>query len=682
MMTSHNNNKKDKKGIFKKYMQTKLAFLFIVITLALIALSASLANIVQAEGDDYRQIVMSQQDYRSRTIPFRRGDIIDRNGTYLATSERVYNLILDPKVILANEGINKNATLDALVESFGYDRAELETILETKNESSYVPYEKQIPYETVEAYRQYVAAKNEEFSKAKDEQGNRIRYRISVSGVWFQEEYKRKYPNNNLASYAIGFSRTDGTEALWGGLEQQYNSVLIGTNGREYGYLNDEAQLERVIKPAENGQTIMSTIDVKVQGILEKHIQNYLDTVGAKNVAAIAMDPNNGEILGMASNRGFDPNNPWDLAPYFSEEQIAAMSEEDKVNNLNGIWRNFSISDAYEPGSTAKVFTIAAALDEGKINTNIVFQCDGVELVGPWKIKCSNKYGHGEVSLTQSLMVSCNDALMQIGRIVGKTKFTEYQKLFGFGERTGIDLPGETRGILHSVDTMGEADLLTNSFGQNYTVSMVQMASAYASLINGGSYYEPHMVKRIVDEKGSVIKTIEPNLIRETVSAATGDFIKDALFQTVEGGTGSLAHIDGYEIAGKTGTAEKTPRDKTRYLLSFCGFAPYDNPQILLYVIVDEPNIPHQDDSKQATGIFHDIMAELLPYLNVFPLAGSEPAPAEEAGSEAPAEGETPAAEEPTTAPEAPAGESEPSEPEEDNEPLPDILPTEEAPTE
>ncbi len=289
----------------------------------------------------------------------------------------------------------------------------------------------------------------------------------------------------------------------------------------------------------------------------------------------------------------------------------------------NQMWRNFCVNDTYEPGSPAKPMTVAAGLEEGVISQNDTFLCDGGQDVGGYRIKCSNIYGHGILTLEQSLMKSCNDAMMQIAAKLGVQRFAKYQKLFGMGQKTGIDLPGEAYGLIYNADNMGPTDLAVNSFGQSYNSTMIQMAAAFASVINGGSYYEPHVVKQILNDQGSVVKKIEPNLVRETVSQSTSDFIRHALFMTVddEEGTGKAGRVAGYKVGGKTGTAEKLPRSAHNYLVSFCGFAPADDPQLLMYVVIDTPNLPgkEQAHSTFATEVFQKIMAEALPYLNVFP---------------------------------------------------------------
>ncbi len=625
-------------------MQEKLAVTFLVILLALFALSVVLYRIVDENNEDYTKIVLSQHStYDSRTIPYRRGDIVDRNGTYLATSQKVYNLILDPKQICSKEENYLNTTVDALVQVFGYDRAELLNTITSKKESQYIRYERRLPYD-----------KKEEFENLK-KQINDANYAAGevyrVKGVWFEDEYQRLYPYESLACNVIGFANSDGAGGN-GGIEQYYNSQLIGTNGREYGYLNDDSNVEAVIKPAENGNTVVSTIDVNVQNLVEKRIRQWNTETGSKQIGVVVMNPQNGEILAMATDKTYDLNNPRDLSAIYTDEEWEAMTDQEKSDAWNRQWRNFCVSDTFEPGSPSKVFTVAGALEEGIINDNTYFTCDGYYTVAGKNVKCTAylKGGHGTIRTDETLMVSCNDAMMQMAAMQEKTTFKKYQDLFNLGAKTGIDLPGEAdaRTLVYSLEKMGPMDLATNSFGQNYNCTMVQMAAAFSSVINGGSYYEPHVVKQVLNENGSVVMKNDGQLVRETVSESTSKSIRDALVRTVAEGTGKAAQVPGYEIGGKTGTAEKYPRKQGNYVVSFCGFAPADNPQVLVYVAIDEPAVEDQAHSSYASGVFSQIMGDILPYLNIFPtteIPGEDPEvqsqlPKEEGITEKPVDGE------------------------------------------
>lgn len=614
-----------KKKILKRYMQEKLAVTVVVIMLALLALSGVLYHIVDTNNEDYTRVVLTQRsNYDSRTIPYRRGDIVDRNGTYLATSDKVYNVIIDATQIYAKEERYLNPTVDALVQCFGYDRAELLETLNSQKTSPYIRYERRVSHEKkeeFEALKQQINDANSKSDKTDPHHDER------VYGVWFEEEYKRLYPYNSLACNVIGFASGDGTTGS-GGIEQYYNDMLIGNNGREYGYLNDESNKEIVIKPARNGYKVVSTIDVNVQTMVENRIAQWQAETGSEHIGILVMDPRNGEILAMADEKNYDLNNPRDLSGSYTEAQLAEMTDEQKVDAMSQMWRNFCVSDTFEPGSPSKVLTVATALEENVINSNSYFYCDGFQHVGGFNIKCTayRKGGHGELSLTETIMQSCNDAMMQIAALTGKENFYKYQSMFNLGAKTGIDLPGEASAssLVYRVDTTQPSALATNAFGQNYNCTMVQMAAAFASCINGGYYYEPHVVKQILNENGTVIQKNDGVLVRETVSDSTSRFLRNALLMTVEEGTGAAAKVEGYAIGGKTGTAEKVGRNHQDYVVSFCGIAPTDDPKVLVYVVIDEPHVEDQAHSTFASGVFAQVMGDILPYLNVFPTGDVE----------------------------------------------------------
>lgn len=609
------NNRRSKKKVLLRFMQEKLAITVVVVMLALIALIGVLYHLVDTNNEEYTRTVLAQRSsYDSRTIPYRRGDIVDRNGTYLATTEKVYNVIIDASQIYSNEERYLQTTVDALVECFGYNRTELMETLSEQKSSPYIRYERRISYEKKEEFENLKTQINTANVKADK--------KARVHGIWFEEEYRRLYPYGTLADNVVGFSSGDGTTGS-GGIEQYYNDMLIGNNGREYGYLNDESNKEVVIKPAQNGYQIVSTLDINIQSMVERRVEQWMSRTGSDHIGIIVMNPNNGEIYAMADEKVFDLNNPRDLSKTYSQAELVKMSDEDKVAALSQMWRNFCVSDTYEPGSPSKILTVASALEENIVNANNYFYCDGVQHVGGFDIKCNawRKGGHGELSLAETLMQSCNDAMMQIAAMEGKKLFAKYQSMFNMGSKTGIDLPGEASAatLIYREDNMNASSLATNAFGQNYNCTMVQMAAAFASAINGGYYYEPHVVKQILNESGSVVQKNDSILVRETVSDSTSRFLRDALYLTVSEGTGSAAAVEGYSIAGKTGTAEKAGRNKQDYVVSFCGFAPADEPEVLVYVVIDEPHVKDQAHSTFASEVFSQVMQDILPYLNVFP---------------------------------------------------------------
>ena len=601
---------------FSKRMQKKLVMLFVAIVLAFVFLVGRITYINAASGDKYTKVVLDQQQYDSRTIPFKRGDIVDRNGTKMATSERVYNVILDVKVMMSDKDYIE-PTIEVLKDCFGIEEDKVRELMDKSPSSRYNILQKGVDY-----------AKAKEFEKIdKDDK----KY-PDVKGIWLEEDYIRTYPYNTLASDVIGFT-VDGNVGS-NGIEASYNSILNGTDGREYGYLDDSSSFERTVKEADNGSTVVSTIDLQVQNIVEKHILEFNDEhknettpgEGSKNTAVIVMNPQNGEILAEASYPNYDLNNPRDMSKYYSEEELAAMPDDEKIEKLNELWNNFCISDTYEPGSTFKPFTIAAGLETGILTGDENYVCGGVLHVGDHDIHCSNRDGHGPQTLKQSLENSCNVALMEIGQSIGTEEFCRYQKLFGFGEYTGIDLPGEgsTEGLLYTPENMDAASLATNAFGQNFNVTMTQMVAAFSSLINGGDYYKPHVVKQIQDDNGNVTENRDPVLMKKTVSKETSDILKDYMLGVVQEGTGSLAAVEGYDVGGKTGTAEKLPRGNGKYLVSFIGYAPQENPEVVVYVVVDEPNVPGQASSSYATELSSKMMTEIFPYLGIEKSADAE----------------------------------------------------------
>lgn len=594
---------------FSKTMQRKLVMLFAAIVLAFVFLVGRITYINAASGDKYTKLVLDQQQYGSRTIPFKRGDIVDRNGTKIATSERIYNVILDMKVMLSKEEYIE-PTIQVLEDCFGIAEEDVRTLMDKNPTGRYNILKKGVDYATAQKFNK-IESDSEKYP--------------NVKGIWLEEDYVRKYPYNTLASDVIGFT-VDGNVGS-NGIEASYNSILNGTDGREYGYQDESTSFEQTVKEPENGQTVMSTIDLQVQSIVEKHILEFNEEhknqaregEGSLNTAVIVMNPQNGEILAEASYPNYDLNNPRDLTKYYTEEQIEAMSDEEKLDALNSLWNNFCVSDTYEPGSTFKPFVISAGLETGVLTGEESYICGGVLHVGDHDIHCSNRDGHGTQTLKRALENSCNVALMQIGESMGAEEFTRYQELFGFGEMTGIDLPGEasTEGLLYEAENMDAASLATNAFGQNFNVTMTQLVASFCSLVNGGNYYEPHVVKQIQDENGNVTETKDPVLVRKTISKETSDIIKDYMYGVVEEGTGKSAAVEGYAIGGKTGTAEKLPRRNGKYLVSFIGYAPQENPQVVVYVVVNEPNAQGQANSGFATELASKIMGEIFPYLGI-----------------------------------------------------------------
>jgi len=607
-MKNNRNVKNKKSKIVLKKIRKKINFVFFIVGILLLILATKIYLINHNNGDKYSKQVLDHQQYTSTALPYKRGQIIDRNGTILAYSEKVYNLILDPKVILSDD-LYKEPTLNALILCFNLKIEDLENIIATKPNSHYEKLLKNLTGDQIAAFKELVA----------DAEHNQ-----NIKGAWFEDSYIRKYPFSSLACDAIGFATPSSGGEI--GLENYYNDNLSGTDGVTYGYVDEDLDIENTTKDPIDGDNLITTIDFSVQSIIEKHIKAFNTTYGSKNTAIIVMNPNNGEILGMASYPVFDLNNPRDLTAHYTADQLAKMSDTDTNTALYSIWNNFSVSSIFEPGSTFKPFTVTAALEQNAITKNDTFICKGYqEIPGTDSIKCwlTTGGGHGTETLEQTLMNSCNPAMMQIAAKLGAASFADYQARFGFGQKTGIDLPSEEAGILKP-STMSPVDLASNAFGQNFDVNMVQMVAGFSSLINGGNYYLPHIVKRIEKNNGQVIKSIDSTLVRQTITKSTSELIKQYLKATVDEGTAKKAKIQGYSIGGKTGTAEKYPRKNGKYVISFMGFAPAENPKFIIYVVIDEPNVDI-GSSAPAVTLSNEILTDLLPYMNVFNDADEAP---------------------------------------------------------
>lgn len=623
------NGKKNRK--FLSRMKKRVIICFGLFMACFVILVLQMIRINAKKGKEYEQRVLSQQSYKSTTIPYKRGDILDSNGSVLATSKMVYNLILEPKNILEKDEY-KEATVKALQQCFGFTDTDIADFL-SNEDSYYVIARKNIEYDKYKEFNDYLDS----------DEGRYVR------GVYFEEQYKRVYPNGKLGCHLLGFT-VSGNVGMYG-VEGEYNDYLNGYNGRSYSYLNDDYSVNREVEPAVNGYNLVTSIDATIQTAVQEVCDKYMEDIGAKNVSVLVMDPDNSNILALYNSHQFDPNDAYDLESvryqyetlsesiddYDGKEIVYEggytsfddfkenASDDEKVNALNKVWRNFAVSDFFEPGSTFKTFTIAGALEEGHVTENDMFVCDGGETRDKYRINCISWWwgGHGEQTLSQTLENSCNDAMMQIAQIEGRTDFAKYQDLFGFGQATNIDIPGEPDDVscssaIYQEDRLNEVELATSSFGQGITVSMIQLGTAFCSVINGGYYYEPSIVRKIVDDNGNIIEEKENVLVRKTISEEVSAIMRDELHNVVLYGGGRAAAIDGYTIGGKTGTAEKVPRNNGKYLISFIGFAPVDDPQVVIYVIVDEPNIEYQNSCPYAKQIFVGIAEQIFPYMNIY----------------------------------------------------------------
>lgn len=616
-----------------KKMKIKLAGVFGCSLLALVGLLVGITWINAKSGNKYTQQVLtqSQQQYTDTTVPFRRGSITDRNGTMLANSVKVYNLVLDC-VEINNNDKYKDPTKAALEEYFDIEQDVVDGLLtnEETKDSRYQILKKEVTMDERRAFEESL-----EVPESKEEQEalgeEEITRRQRVKGVYFEDTYKRIYPLGSLACDVIGFTDA-GDTATWG-LEGYYNSTLNGTNGRTFGYLSDNSSLEQNIIDPVNGKNLTTTLDATIQEIVEKYISAFDRALsagpnnkknakkkGAENIAVIIQNPNNGEILAMASSGTYDLNNPRDLSGSYTEYEIENMDDEETKEALFDMWKNYCVSQNFEPGSTFKPVVVASALELGAITEANRFICDGGEEIGEDYVRCAvYPDSHGSQSLGEVIQNSCNDGMMAIGRKMGTKLFLEYQKKFNFGTRTGIDLPSEETGLLFSEDNMYEMELSTSAFGQGFNCTMIQEISAISAAINGGTYYQPHLVKEITDEDGKTVKNINPNVLKQPVSEEVSAKIREYMGLSVTNGTSRSAKVQGYSMGGKTGTAEKlNEKEKGNYLVSFIGFAPLDKPEMVIYTVVDTPNVEKQASSTYAQYLSQAIMSEVLPYMNIY----------------------------------------------------------------
>lgn len=618
MSNKRKNYKKPKRKINYE-MRKKLVILYTFVLLALVGLLARITFINATSGNKYKKQVLSQaqQRYESRVLPAKRGDIYDRNGNLLATSNKVYNVILDCKAVNTEEDYVE-PTIRALVDILGLDEEDIrDRLSDTRTmNSQYQILKKQLSMDDKKKFDEYCTIEEDS-----DLTASQIKERSNVKGVWFEEDYLRSYPFNEAACDTIGFTFARDV-ADWG-LEGYYNSTLTGVDGRQYGYFNNNSDVEQTIIAPANGKSIETTLDIGVQQIVESWVNAFNDWMGAKHVGVIVEDPNTGEILAMDGGDRYDLNNPRDMSKVHTEEEIKEMNDAETVEALSAMWSNFCVTDAYEPGSTVKPIVMASALEKGAIKETDTFVCDGGQTFGANGqdyIKCAAyPNSHGSETLGEVIANSCNDGMMQLAAKMGAEQFIKSQSIFNFGTRTGIDLPNEGTGIIHTTDTMGETELACSAFGQGFTCTMIQEINAMCSVINGGYYYQPHLVRKIKDSSGGIVRTVEPILLKQTISSGISSDIRSYMELSVKQGTSRSSKVQGYSSGGKTGTAEKLPRGNKKYLVSFIGFAPVENPQVVIYVVVDEPNVDDQANSTYAQFIAQGILSQLLPYLNITP---------------------------------------------------------------
>ncbi len=575
------------------YVFVTFAVLFLILMLYILKL-----NIV--DGKKLRTGAIEQQtkDYQ---VSSARGTIYDRNGKTLAVSSSAETITVNPKEIEAAK-----YSVDDLAEKFA-------EILELDPESVKTKLTKDA--QDVEIKR-----------KVETEVADQIRA-MNLKGVYFKEDTKRYYPYGTFASHVIGFTGRDN-QGL-GGIEMVYDEELSGVPGRVVTLKNARGtdmpfQEERHID-SENGLNVVLTIDEAIQHFTEKHMENvYHETEAAEGVAGIVMDVKTGEVLAMASMPNFDLNNPNELIDTVTLDRLKQYKTDEEYKEAytaatNKMWRNKAVVDSYEPGSCFKIMTMSMALEESVVTPEDQFFCPGHKVVEDRTIHCAERSGHGSETFKDGVKNSCNPVFIEVGQRVGIQKFQDYYKAFGFQDKTGFDLPGEAKGVFYSEDQFKIVELATSSFGQGPKVTPLQLISAVSAIANGGNLMKPYLVKELTNEDGTVVKKTEPTLVRRIVSEETSKTVRELLENAVNVGSGQNAYIKGYRVAGKTGTSEKIPRGQHKYIASFVGFAPANDPKVACLVVVDEPSYGSYYGGTVVAPVVGKILEDTLKYLGIEP---------------------------------------------------------------
>lgn len=559
-------------------------------------------------GAEYEAAAKNQQINRyDITIPPNRGSILDRNNQLLAISTTVYNVALDSLQLAEVAELSpeeQEKTLTTLCEYFPE--------LDYNTLKQYVT----INPETGELYMnnhwKYLVKGIERSVKEELEAMN-------LKGVYFEKSSKRSYPLNSSACHLVGFTRGD---AQWG-LEGYYNSYMEGTPGRSFILYNGVDSVVHQDYDAKDGDTIITTIDYNIQKIAEEVVAETAAEWPAKNVAAMVMDPYTGEVYAMAESHSFDLNNPNEIPEWETDitytENWDQLSNEEQLNYLNTMWKNFCVSDTYEPGSIFKPMVVAAGLEEGVITPNSSFPCGGYTDIGGYRIYCHLRSGHGTINIEQIMAQSCNMGVIQIANLLGVDKFYEYQREFGFGDYTGIDLPGEAAGLLHEKEAIGPTELATMSFGQTFNCTSIQVIAAFSSLINGGNLVKPHVVSQIVDADGNVVMQNDTEVVRRVISEKTSSYMRTALKATVENGLAKKLQIDGYSIGCKTGTAEQGSRtNDDLWTLSNMSYFPAENPKYIVFTVINQPS-DYVEGVQTPTPMTKKLIEGIIKYDNLEP---------------------------------------------------------------
>jgi len=579
-------------GVHKRFLNTLFWVCFF-----LIALVVRIGYIQFVNGDEYSKEAALQQT-KDVEISSKRGTIYDRNMNELAKSASTETVTVCPREIIEAKKV------DEIAES-------LASILDMDEDEIKKKLSKESAYEIIKR-------------KIDKKQADQIRAKEFV-GVDLIEDFKRYYPGGSLASHVIGFVGTDSQGLA--GVEMIYESYLKGVPGRIITAKNATGtdmpyKYEKYIDP-ENGVNVVLTIDEiiqrKVEDTLKKTAENYDVENGA---SCIVMNAKTGEIYAMATYPGFDLNSPFTIVDEELREEIEEIEDDEEYNKatadaLNKQWRNKAVVDAYEPGSTFKSMVAAMALEENIVSLNENFVCTGSMHFGDHTIKCHNTAGHGNETFVKGVYNSCNPVFMTIGTRLGTSRFHKYFQAFGFGQTTGFDLPGEATGTFHSMDRFNEVELATSSFGQSFTVTPLQLITAYSAITNDGYMVKPRLIKSLVDNDGNIIKNFETETVRQVISSETANTVCEILEGVASDGTSKNAYIEGYRVAGKTGTSEKLPRGNGKYIASFAGFAPADDPEIICLIMFDEPMGAQYMGGQIAAPAFKEIMSDVLVYLQI-----------------------------------------------------------------
>lgn len=608
--SKNNSKKRAEKGPAQRLRQRTAILILLILVLGFGAAVLRLTYLTTVQSSELQESAVDLQ-LADTTVSAKRGTIYDANGNVLAESASVWQVVMSP-VNFKNDK-QRQAAAKGLSEIFDLEYNDV--LDDTKQQSHYVVVKRRIESDEREKVLELIDTLKKDYS---------------CSGViQLLDDYKRYYPKNSLASSVIGFTGSDdqGLE----GIEYEYDSYLSGTPGRIITAQNARGtdmpfRYEQNVE-SEDGNNVYLTIDETIQSICEKYMQKGVEDNNVLNKGVcIAMDVNTGAILAMVTTDGYDLNNPYELSAKDKKKiKSTAKSKQAEAESaaLSNMWRNKAVADTYMPGSVFKMCVASAALEENLVNEKTSFTCTGSISVEGETIHCSNISGHGTQSFVEAISNSCNPAFVQIGQMLGASKFRQYYQGFGFSDKTGIDLPGEAEDSFWKDGKMGGVDLAVASFGQNFSITPIQMITACAAVSNGGYVVQPHVVSKITDSKGNVIKTVDKKVKRQVISDDTSKKMNEYLEYNTERQGAAAGYISGYKVAGKTGTSEKKGVTKVEssfsedYISSFCGYAPADDPQIAMLVFFDTPDGDAYYGSQVSSPVFINIMSEVLPYLDV-----------------------------------------------------------------